>query len=185
MLYLKKGAFCHLTAIAVVVCLVASAHSSNSNSLACLRRAHSTSVSVQRQFQKDLQRLVERQRPDLKGVVDAGVDTQMAYFDVMEARFTHLLKTQPTRIEGIIKPNGAAVVFDWSDEDTTAFLRADPRYERLEVRWLNLKTRMERHPNRSKLLKYIQSSKELRALSMQFAKEHQVVKEILEQCRAD
>ncbi|MFQ5930231.1 MAG: hypothetical protein ACE5MK_11075 [Acidobacteriota bacterium] len=179
-----KAVFGPLTVIAIVVCLVASAHGSNSNSLACLRRAHSTSVSVQRQFQQDLQRLVVRERPGLKGVAAAGVDTQMAYFDVMGARFTYLFKTQPARIEGIIKPNGAAVVFDWSDEDTTALLRADPRYEQLEVRWLDLKTKTERHPDRSKLLNYIQSSKEFRTLSVQFAREHHVVKEILEQCRA-
>jgi MFS superfamily sulfate permease-like transporter len=179
-----KVAVCHATVGAIVVCLVASAHASNTNSLVCLQRAHSTSVSVQRQFQRDLQRLVESKRPDLTGVAAAGVATQMAYFDVIEARFAYLVKTQPKRIEGVIGPNGAAVVFDWSDADTVALLRANPRYEQIEVKWVHLKTQTERHPDRSHLLNYIQSSQDFRALSMRFVREHRVVKDILEQCRA-
>jgi hypothetical protein len=128
--------------------------------------------------------LVERERPDLKDVAAAGVASQMAYFDVVEARFAYLLETQPRRIEVIKGPRGAAVVFNWSDKDTAALLIADPRYERLEVRWLNLKTKTEKHPDRPKLLNYIQSSKEFRALSMRFSRKHYEVKTILEQCRA-
>ena len=181
---MDKAMFCNLTALAIVVCLVATASGSNSNSLTCLQKAHSTSLSVQRQFQRDLQRLVERKRPDLKGVAAAGVATQMAYFDVVEARFAFLVKTQPKRIEGIIGPNGAAVVFNWSNKDTAILLRAEPRYGQLEGRWLDLKTAAERDPDRPRLLNYIQSSEEFRALSRQFVREHRVVKKILEQCRA-
>lgn len=97
----------------------------------------------------------------------------------------YLVNTQPKRIEGVVGPNGAAVVFDWSDADTAALLRTDPRYERIEVRWVTLKTQTERRPDRAQLLNYIQSSQEFRALSMQFVREHRVVKDILEQCRAN
>lgn len=180
-----KVVLCHVTAAAIVICLVANASGSNDNSLACLQRAHATSVSIQRQFQRDLQRLVERERPDLRSVAAAGVATQMAYFDVVEARFAYLVNTQPKRIEGVIGPNGAAVVFDWSDVDTAALLRTDPRYEQIEVRWVTLKTQTERHPDRAQLLNYIHSSQEFRALSMRFVREHRVVKDILEQCRTN
>jgi hypothetical protein len=182
--FLGKAVLRNLTALAIVVCLAATASGAGNDSLACLQKAHSTSVSVQRKFQRDLQRLVERKRSDLKRVAAAGVATQMAYFDVVEARFAYLVKTQPTRIEGIIGPNGAAVVFDWSDKDTATLLRADPRYGQLEVRWLDLKTAAERDPDRQRLLSYIQSSEEFRALSMQFVREHLVVKKIVEQCGA-
>jgi len=178
-----KVAVCHATIGVIVVGLVASAYASNTNSVACLQRAHSTSVSVQRQFQRDLQRLVESNRPDLTGAAAAGVATQMAYFDLIEARFAYLVRTQPKRIEGVIGPNGAAVVFDWTDADTAALLRADPRYEQIEVKWVRLKAQTERNPDRSRLLDYIQSSQDFRALSMRFVREHRVVKDILEQCR--
>lgn len=91
---MSKDALCHVTAVATVICFVASASGSNRNSLACLQRVHSTSVSVQRQLQRDLQRLVESKRPDLRGVATAGVATQMAYFDAIEARFAYLVQTQ-------------------------------------------------------------------------------------------
>ena len=178
-----KVVVCHATIGAIVICLVASAHASNTNSLACLQRAHSSSVSVQRQFQRNLQRLVESNRPDLAGAAAAGAATQMAYFDVIEARFAYLVRTQPKRIEGVIRPNGAAVVFDWTDADTAALSRADPQYEQVEVKWVHLRTQTERHPDRSHLLDYIQSSQDFRALSMRFVRQHRVVKDILEQCR--
>lgn len=173
----------YLVAMTIVMSLVGRASGSPSTSHACLQRAHATSLSVQRQFQRDLQQLIEKVRPDLTDVAALGVDTQMAYFDVVEARFAYLLKAQPTRIEAVIGPNGGAVVFDWSDKDTAALLRADPSYEQLEVRWVKLKTTTERHPDRAKLLDYIQSSPEFRALSRRFVETHHAVKAILEQCR--
>lgn len=181
---MRKAVWCHLTTMMVVVALVASANGSDGDSMACLQRAHAKSVSIQRQFQRDLQRLIEKDRPDLKDVAAVGVATQMAYFDMMEARFAYLLRTQPGRIETVVEPNGAAVVFDWSDKDTTALLKADPTYEQLEVKWLSLKTTAERHRDRSKLLDYIQSSQEFRALSRRFVETHHAVKDILERCRS-
>lgn len=178
-----KVGVCHAIIGAMVICLVTSVHASNTNSLACLQRAHSTSVSIQRQFQRDLQRLVESNRPDLTGAAASGAATQMAYFDVIEARFAYLVRTQPKRIEGVIRPNGAAVVFDWTTADTAALSRADPQYEQIEIKWTHLRTQTERHPDRSRLLDYIQSSQDFRALSMRFVEEHRVVKDILEQCR--
>jgi len=69
------------------------------------------------------------------------------------------------------------------DADTAALLRADPRYEQIEIKWVRLKAQTERNPDRSRLLDYIQSSQDFRALSMRFVREHRVVKDILEQCR--
>lgn len=180
---MRKEVSCQVTTVAMVILFVGSAAASANDFHECLRRAHSTSVFVQRQFQRDLQRLVTKARPDLKDVAAVGVETQMAYFDVVEARFAYLLRVEPTRIETVIRPNGAAVVFDWSSKDTAAFVKTDPRYEALELRWFQLKIQAEKHPDRSQLLNFIQSSQEFRALSKRFVETHQSVKEILEHCR--
>jgi hypothetical protein len=90
-------------------------------------KAWTAYVQAQRQWQQELADFLSTQRTDLKKVIAANRDLQLALIDRRSFEFHYLVATHPERIvtnQGISQ----FANFPWTDQDTIALSGSNPDY---------------------------------------------------------
>jgi hypothetical protein len=110
-----------------------------------LDKAWTAYVQAQRQWQQALADFLSSQRPDLKDVIAASRDLQLALIDRRSLEFHYLLATHPERIvtnQGISQ----FANFHWNDQDGVALSRSNPDYAAAVKRVELLRQRSDANP---------------------------------------
>jgi hypothetical protein len=108
-------------------------------------KAWTAYAQAQRQWQQELAGFLSTQRTDLKEVIAASRDLQLALIDRRSFEFHYLLTTHPERIvtnQGISQ----FANFPWTDQDTIALSRSNPDYAAAVKRVELLRQRSDNNP---------------------------------------
>jgi hypothetical protein len=108
-------------------------------------KAWTAYAQAQRQWQQELADFLSTQRRDLKEVIAASRDLQLALIDRRSFEFHYLLATHPERIvtnQGISQ----FANFPWTDQDTIALSRSNPDYAATVKRVELLRQRSDSNP---------------------------------------
>jgi hypothetical protein len=108
-------------------------------------KAWTAYVQAQRQWQQELADFLSTQRTDLKEVIAANRDLQLALIDRRSFEFHYLVATHPERIvtnQGISQ----FANFPWTDQDTIALSGSNPDYAATVKRVELLRQRSDSNP---------------------------------------
>ena len=109
------------------------------------QKAWAAYTEAQRQCQQELGDFLSSRRPDLKEIILASRDLQLALIERRSLEFNSLLVNHPERVvrdQGISRFSN----FDWTDEDAKVLRRSNPDYEAAVRRVEVLRQRSEAHP---------------------------------------
>lgn len=109
------------------------------------QKAWAAYTEAQRQCQQELGDFLSSRRPDLKEIILASRDLQLALIERRSLEFNSLLVNHPERVvrdQGISRFSN----FDWTDEDAKVLRRSNPDYEAAVRRVEVLRQRSEGHP---------------------------------------
>ena len=148
-----------------------------------IRRVRASYAAAQRGWQQGLAALIIEGRPAFEAVATRQRDLQLALIELRTARLDYLVDREPSRLvvaEGLSR----LMNFAWSDADTEAFLRADPRHAALEERVRDLRRLNDEHPDWPALRQYFRTdlmqTEQYQSLLRDFTEQQETVSAMLE-----
>jgi hypothetical protein len=137
--------------------------------------------AAQKVWQKEVQDLLARRRPDLAGVSQATLRMQWALLDLRAARIRYLLASDPQRF---VRDQDLAhfIRFEWTPQDTAALRARDPSFAPLEAQIDRLQEEAlshEQYPAAREFLQELLFDPEFREDLARFVQAGQEVEELL------